>query len=429
MSTEAAIESINDAQQSLNNALEALNSTTPDDPIRTPDEFERAVSAAVPGTVLTLATTFRYFAPLTIDQNFISFKSEFNWLGRMERGVPCPTFSGGVRSFGGAQLFKGIEFTNQSLRDILVLQGQLVHIDGCRCLGDPIKGTKRGIAANARDVTIINSLIDDCFGPYPGQDTQAIIMWDSPGSLTIENCYLSAGSETVMIGGADPTSHVIPSNIVIRNNVITKNMVWKDALIGVKNVFELKNASQVLFTGNDVSYSWGKHGQDGYLLMLTPRNQDGKAPWSTVENVVISNNHFHDGAAAISILGIDNLQTSGELNNITIDSNTFDGLDSVKYVGSQKMIQLIAGPRNVAITNNKFSGLGMTSQVYFDAKLVSNIPERKCKALTITGNTWPKTKYGIFGTAASVGTDPNGLPKAWNMYVESGTLADNKEVS
>jgi len=42
----------------------------------------------------------------------------------------------------------------------------------------------------------------------------------------------------------------------------------------------------VLVEGNVIENCW-KAGQNGFAIQLTPRNQEGKAPWSVVEDVTI----------------------------------------------------------------------------------------------------------------------------------------------
>ena len=77
----------------------------------------------------------------------------------------------------------------------IVLRHVYVH-------GDPLIGQKRCIALNAADVTIADSYVSDCKSTT--QDSQAIAGWNGPGPYTIENNYLEAAGENVMIGGADP---------------------------------------------------------------------------------------------------------------------------------------------------------------------------------------------------------------------------------
>jgi hypothetical protein len=306
--------------------------------------------------------------------------------------------------------------------DVIVLTGARSSrhpLPHPRC--DPGRGTKRGIAGNAASVRVSRCYVDDCYAPYPGNDTQAFCAWDTPGPITLIDNYFCGGSETVMIGGSDPSSAAnLPTNILISGNTITKRPAWQGQAINVKNVLELKNARQVTIENNDLSCSWGGRGQDGFLVMLTPRNQGGAAPYSTVEDVDIIGNRFRSGAAALAILGTDNLHPSQRLARVRIANNTFDDLDPKAYTGSNKMIQITSGPLDVIIDANVFHGVNIGSQIYFDGA-------PQCDNLIVTNNQWPKSKYGIFGSGSRVGLDSHGVPHAWTQYVASGVLDGNVE--
>jgi hypothetical protein len=413
-------------QSLLQQALAELQSTPPAQPPPTPpsviltaDAFDRALSSATADATIVCDPTLVYQGPLKITVPVTIQTAASIAPGRMTADQQLPRFLGGTSIQSDGVMLLGLELRHTSaLADICTISGAHVWLERVRVLGDPTNGAKRGIAANGGDMTIARCYIDDCFGPYPsptGNDQQAICAWDmiAPG-LTIQDCFLRAGSETIMIGGADSASDArMPSHISIISNTITKRATWQQQAVSVKNVLELKACRDVQIAFNDISQSWGGHGQDGYLLMLTVRNQGGKAPWSTIQDVHIGKNTFRAGAAAVNILAADNNHPSGTLTNVTIDSNTFMDMDAQQYTGSQKMIQIAGGPQQLAITNNGFVGRNLTSAVYFAGG-------PKATDLQITGNTWPKTKYGVFGTNVAVG-------QAWNTYVATGTLANNTE--
>src|SRR4051794_20004343 len=99
-----------------------------------------------------------------------------------------------------------------------------------------------------------------------------------------------------MFGGAPVSiSGLIPRDIQIRNNVLSKPLRWKKddpSYEGtdwvVKNLFELKNAKDVVFDGNLLENNWADD-QNGFAALFTPRNSGGN-PWSAVENVQFTNN-------------------------------------------------------------------------------------------------------------------------------------------
>jgi hypothetical protein len=425
-----------DLARSLVKQLESALSDSPPVPptviINTPDQLDAALGSAVAGSTLTLANSLVYQAPLTL-RTPITLQGE-TWASRigvrMTADEPAPRFLNGIKTVGDHISLAGIEAaqTNPTV-DIVVLSGGWPIMDRCRILGDAVKGAKRGIAANGSDMTITRCYVDDCFGPYPGDDCQAVCAWNMGPGLLIEDCFLRGGHETVMIGGGDASSaDRMPSHITIRWNVITKRPEWQTMAIGVKNTLELKAARDVLIEDNDISYSWGGHGQDGYLFLCTVRNQDGRAPWSTVQNVVFRNNRLSHGAAAINILGLDNIKETKDnrptpigtvrpsvrASDISITGNSFTDLDPTKWAGSNKMIQVGSGPVNVTIDQNLFDGLHIGSQVYFYGSPA-------CAGMVITNNTWPKSTYGIKGDGQASGAN------TWVTYVTGGTLSGNVE--
>ena len=57
---------------------------------------------------------------------------------------------------------------------------------------------------------------------------------------------------------------------------VRKPAAWRASAWTVKNLFELKNAQRVLVDGNVLERNWPQ-AQNGYSILLTPRNQDGTA--------------------------------------------------------------------------------------------------------------------------------------------------------
>lgn len=397
--------------------------------IKTADELDRAISLAVSGNALSLDPSLVYPAPLRLDKA-ISLQStvprtthSLDPLGRMKLDIPAPKFLRGMTLGNGVSIY-GLEaqdFSHQGAT-VVSIHGSHVWVDGNRILAEPSRGTKRGIAANGGgDVTIVGNHIGDFFGPFPGDDTQAICAWDMLPGLLIQNNYACGASEGIMIGGSDPSSEVrLPTSGIIRGNTITKRPEWQFRLkpIGVKTGIELKNAIDFIIEDNDITYSWGAHGQDGYLVTFTVRNQGNTAPYSTIRGIRFHKNRCSKGAAAINILGTDDKNPSRVMQVVSITENEFTDLDPDLWTsvaskpGSRKMIQVDGSPEDLGIENNKFSGKGMTSVIYFAGG--------RCWQMDVDGNSWPKTKYGIFGSNSTIG-------KAWGQYVETGTLGMNVE--
>lgn len=250
------------------------------------------------------------------------------------------------------------------VRDLIVLGTDITALDAlphhliferCYVHGDPAKGGRRGFALNSRSTAIVDSHISDF--KEIGADSQAIAGWNGAGPFLIANNYLEAAGENVMFGGADPTiPQLVPSDIQVLRNHVAKPLVWRvngdtaqRTSWTVKNLFELKNARRVLIEGNIFEYNW-PHGQNGFAILFTPRNQDGHAPWSTVEHVTFTHNVVRHVAAGINILGHDDIQQSERARSIAIRHNIFQDVGG--QWGRGRLFQLLDGVEDVTIDHN-----------------------------------------------------------------------------
>ena len=241
-------------------------------------------------------------------------------------------------------------------RAILTEVPHHIIFDRCYVRGDPKKGGRRGIAMNGRDIALVNSHLSDF--KEVGADSQAIAGWNGPGPFRIENNYLEAAGENVMFGGADPAVEgLVPSDIEIRRNHFSKPLRWKidhrsyeGTPWAVKNLFELKNARRVLVEGNLLEYNW-QHAQNGFAILFTPRNQEGSAPWSVVEDVTFRHNVIRHAGAGFNILGRDDNHPSRQTRAISIQNNLLTDIGS-EWGGNGRLFQLLNGTAGVSIVNN-----------------------------------------------------------------------------
>lgn len=96
--------------------------------------------------------------------------------------------------------------------------------------GHPLYGQKRGIALNARIVTIRNSYVADI--KTVGADAQAIGGWNGPGPFSIENNYLEASGEVFLLGGAQPgIANLVSEDVSVRYNHMSRPMSWRDPIV------------------------------------------------------------------------------------------------------------------------------------------------------------------------------------------------------
>ena len=230
-----------------------------------------------------------------------------------------------------------------------------IRIEQCYIHGDPDKGSRRGIALNGANIAVVDSHLSDF--KELGNDAQAIAGWNGPGPFQIINNYLEASGENVLFGGADPLIRdLVPADIEIRRNHFTKPLSWRledrtyaGAPWVVKNLFELKNARRVTVEHNLFEHNW-RHGQDGFSILFTVRNQDGGSPWSVVEDVIFASNVVRRVAGGIYVLGFDNIYNSRQSNRITIRNNLFTEIGG--SWGHGRLFQIQNGARDVRIEHN-----------------------------------------------------------------------------
>ena len=229
-----------------------------------------------------------------------------------------------------------------------------IRIERSYLHGDALAGSRRGVALNSAETTIADSHFSDF--KDSSADSQAVCGWAGPGPFHIINNYLEGSGENVMFGGGDPAiPNLVPSDIEIRRNVFQKPTVWRDGAGTsrkhwlVKNLLELKNARRVVIDGNLLEYSWAD-AQVGFAVLFTPRNQEGTAPWSVVEEVTFSNNVVRHAGGGVAILGWDDLQQSRQANRIRIVNNLF--VDIGAGWGRGRLFEMLNGTADVTITNN-----------------------------------------------------------------------------
>ena len=253
--------------------------------------------------------------------------------------------SEGVFLYNLIQLGDGEKAIDQVPHDIV--------FDRCYLHGDPLRGTRRGIAMNSAATAVIDSYLSDF--KEADTDAQAIAGWNGPGPFRIENNYLEAATENVMFGGADPTIRdLVPADIVLRRNHFKKPLSWREQSWApgksgwsVKNLFELKNARRVLIDGNLFEYSWSS-----FAVLFTVRNQNGRAPWSTVEDVTFVHNVVRHSGGAINMHGADNEWPSQKTARVLIANNLFEDIDGSKWGGKGRFVQILAGARDVVVDHN-----------------------------------------------------------------------------
>src|SRR5262249_45022060 len=87
----------------------------------------------------------------------------------------------------------------------------------------------------------------------------------------------------------------------------------------------IKMGREIVIDGNWLENSWGD-AQIGYAVLFTVRNQDGKAPWATIEDVTFTNNVVKNSEQGFQLLGKDSPNVSQRANGLKIINNLFTGI-------------------------------------------------------------------------------------------------------
>jgi len=294
-------------------------------------------------------------------------------------------------------------------------------MDRCYLHGDPSFGQRRGLALNSADSTVVGSYFADF--KQANQDTQAIMGWNGPGPFLIENNFIEAAAENVMFGGNDPSiPNLVPSNITIRRNLISKPLAWRTQGWTIKNLVEFKNARSVIVEGNTIENNWAA-GQTGYAFVITPRNQDGSAPWSVVRDIVIQNNVIRHVAAVFNILGFDDLASSQQTVNITIRNNlAYDvstAYGTLSNPAPARFALIGGGPQQVTLDHNTVDNDG-SATIYLYGGFAPAGPQ--IAGFVLTNNLLRDNSYAVFGDKAGEGT-PGLNAYTTNAVVRRNTFA------
>jgi hypothetical protein len=239
--------------------------------------------------------------------------------------------------------------------------------------------SRRGIALNSADTTIKNSYIEGF--AFEGEETQGICGWAGTRNVRVLNNYIEGGAENIMFGGADPANgELIPTDIEISGNHLAKPRAWLGKAT-MKTLFELKNAKRVKFTRNYLENNW-----KGSAFRITVRNQDGKAAFSTIEDVLIRDNIIDGAGEGVNILGRDDNYPSLTAKRLEIVNNLFRRIGGEEFEGSGYFVQ-ISGGEEVTIANNTVFNDGNTFTFH------GELP----RGLTVRDNMIGHGTYGVHG--------------------------------
>lgn len=284
-----------------------------------------------------------------------------------------------------------------------------IVFDRCYVTADPVQGGRRGIEMDGAYVAVVDSYITGF--QQAGNDSQGLWAYNTTGPLKIVDDYIEAAGENVLFGGADSLSpSLVPSDIDIESNYFFKPLTLTGSngtTYNVKNLLEFKAAQRVLVSGNTFQNNPAA-AQDGFALLITPRNQSGNAPWSTTTDISITGNTFINIGSGFSISGYDSdypsypTTNAGVMTARVLVQDNLIGITGLGGAGGWAFLFTGGGSdytiNHNTIINTASAPTSPASDVAFaeSTPLINNF--------VFTNNLSTPTRYGFYGNAVGTGT-------------------------
>lgn len=398
-------------------------------------DLQAALNAAYAGDTITLQIgstyTGSYILPNKTGDAYIVVTTQgFSRQGRVTPDVPMacivgPNMMPAISTATSAHHFRfvGIEIRSgtRQYNNGLVRFGtgsetsvsQFPHhliLDRCYIHGDAEVGGKRGVMLSGDYLAVIDCHLSDWKGV--GQDTQAICGWTGRGPWKIQNNFIEGAGENLLVGGSDPLiADLVPSDIEILGNTFSKRLEWNPYLPeydgsnwSVKNLLEFKNGRRVLVSDNTFENNWS-NAQSGRAILFTVKNQDGLAPWTTIEDITFTQNTIRDSLSGICVSGNDGQYASAGGRRFLIAHNLLIRIGGAKWGEGQapdwvssSMFALTGGVDDLTIDHNTLL------HGPFDAEgSLITADGAAYNRFVFTNNIAQHNAYGIKGSGTGVG--------------------------
>lgn len=285
---------------------------------------------------------------------------------------------------------------------------------------------KRAFECNAAEVLFDNCTANDIWTPTL-QDSQGIWIGNSPGSVRVTDCDLSAGSEAFLVGG-DPIKipGMVSENIVVETSRLWRPLSWRTDGVkrAVKNLFEVKTGRNVTLRDSELNGSWAD-AQEGFGVMITPHSG------GEIHNVVVENCDIRNVTGGLNLLGNEYARTEPETPNPTsgvVMRGCTVVTDRITY-GGRGVFALIGGqPVDLTLENNIAIVDGTSSLLLYRGTIVKNgalVTGGPMERLSATGNYIVAGKYGFnldgVGNAPLTQTIVNELTISGNTFADAAS--------
>ena len=328
--------------------------------------------------------------------------------------------------------------------DHVILDRDWIH-------GSPlVEETTNGVGVGGSNyIAVINSYMNDfkCVAAKGAcTDAKTIgggddVLPHAEGVWKAYNNFLEASGENILHGGA-LYGNQTPMDLEYRENHFYKPPTWRtcDRATGcyvVKNLFELKNGSQVLLEGNRMEGSWGGYSQAGFAILFTPRGS-----WSHVDNITVRYNYISHVAGLISMWATTNCDhayapgnkcptqwvDSASAGNWSIHDLLFDDVDPSTYKGSGTMqiaSQFKVNPPLHDITMDHLTVISADTKIItFFAEPTNRQP--KLGPFAFTNSIVIAGRYNIWSTGGNNPCVVNGNPrKTFSQCFTTSTVTHN----
>ena len=278
-----------------------------------------------------------------------------------------------------------------------------IVFDRCYVHADPNQNARRGIEIDGAYVAVLDSYISDF---KDGVDNQALWAYNTSGPLKIVDNYLEAAGENIMFGGADSKApSLMPADIEIRNNYFFKplSLLSTISTIRVKNLLEFKAAKRVVVSGNTFENNPAAS-QAGFALLITPRNQDGAAPWSMTSDIAVTNNTFVNVGSGINIAGVDSYHpNTTQMTARLLFRNNIIGVTALGGANG-RAFQVLSGGTDYTFDHNTIINTAAPPVSATSDLMMAESTTSKVSNFTFTNNLSTQTQYGFFGSGVGEGT-------------------------
>lgn len=397
--------------------------------------LQSAINTAQPGDVIIVEAGASFRGPFELpakpgDAEIVIQSSRVSELpqGRVSPAhsplmpkIVAPSFDQAIRTKPGAHHYRleGIEVLPESptatVYDLVRLgdgrQAQQtpasvphhIKFDRSYIHGFPTANSQRGISLNSSDSEITRSYIAEIH--WIGTDSQAICWWNTPGRNRIVDNYLEAASENILLGGSDPFSaEFIPTGDQILRNYVFKPLTYKGKGLAVKNLLELKNAKGTLISGNIFENNW-TDGQSGIAILLTVRNQECTAPYSTIQNITYTFNTVKNAEGGINLLGKDNeaeptYQDRAGHAKCSDPGESFGSVRGSGFAASHNLFVDIRGP---FLTMNGFDNVSLGRFTHLQTANTMTLYGEQSQNFVYRDSVTQENRYGIFGDGGLIG--------------------------